>query len=110
MQKDPLADLLASIEKECTANNILICYGFVEENDLSPVTNFEVEGSWEHFLKVLKALEVKVINTDVERNEHQDYDSLTEQINSLKDIAKEEVYSEALSTVRKTMEKSPFLQ
>lgn len=101
MQEDPVASLLASVEKDCSANNILICYGFIEENDLSPITNFEVDSNWDHFQKVLKALEAKVITVDIERNEHQDYDSLTEQINSLNDVAKEEAYSEALSIVKK---------
>lgn len=101
MQKDPVTDLLASVEKDCTASNILICYGSIEENELSPISNLEVDGDWNHFLKVLKALQARVLVIEVEKNENRDYDLLTEQINSLNDVAKEEVYSEALSDVRK---------
>lgn len=101
MQKDTVADLLASVEKDCTANNILICYGSIEENELSPISNLVVDGNWEHFLKVLQALQARVIVIEVDKNENRDYDLLQEQISNLNDVSREEVYSEALSEIKK---------
>lgn len=101
MQKDPLANLLATIEKETATHNIIVHYGSIEENEFSPISNIDVDGEWPDYLKILKTLEARVVTIVTEKNDVYDIDLIAERIQALQDVAKEESYSDALSVLRK---------
>jgi hypothetical protein len=102
MQRDQLAILIKTIEKECTGHNIQIFYGSIQENMESSILTVEdTKGDWLGYLHAIIAMKAKVIVLSVQKNDMGDFDEIQEAINQMNEELKP-IYVEAFSLVGKT--------
>jgi hypothetical protein len=102
MQKDCLAELIATVEKDCQNDNTQVFYGTIEENDFSPMHHVSFDRKdWQQYFKLIRALDAKVITLSVDKNEMDDAGEIKTFLENLDEDIRES-YTESLKIVEKT--------